>query len=259
MSTCKGIERSFASGIINLAVTDLAPHNLEDLMTFLTYSSNRNWRELNLSHCHIQDYGLQLLHRCLHQSSITTDNLWLQNNDLSSSSDSSLCEIIISCKVKWLLISHNNAVGETPHFFSAMLTDPSCVIEKLYMQLGNHPLSRRAMQLFSLLGESKTLKELDVSCNNISEDMCGVICKALRVNNTLKHLWVYNNPISEQTSKLIVDALKDNNALNILYLPSYPKDVIENIYSLQDVVNEKRRRRGCDIVLKIVCYRYTVE
>jgi len=91
-----------------------------------------------------------------------------------------------------------------------------------------------------------------ISYNNISDDECGVICDVLRVNNSLRELSMYDNPITGQASLLILDALKDNNALELLYLPKgYPDNIIMDITSLQQVINKKRARQGCDAELKI--------
>jgi len=251
ISTYKTIEGKFTDKVINLWDTPLSPNNLEDLTTLLTCSSCRNWKELDLGNCHIQDYGLRLLHRTLHQSNITIKVLRLLNNDLSSSSDSSLSDIIITCKVKMLGISHNKAVGETPHFFTTLLTHSSCMIETLIVYDNNYSTTRWATELFSSLKENNTVKELEIMSNNISDDVCSVICDALHVNNSLRVLNMYDNPITGEASQLILDALKDNNTLELLQLPSYPDNIKKEIKSLQQVVNKERTRRGCDIKLEI--------
>ena len=251
ISTCKTIEGDFRNKIISLSGTTLSPSNLEDLTTFLTCSSCRNRKKLNLDSCHIRDHGLRILQRSLHHSNITIEELRLHNNDISSSSDSSLSDIVITCKVKVLDIGHNEAVGETPHFFTTVLTHPSCVIERLGMVYNNYSTARWVMEVFSSLRENKTVKVLVIWGNNISDDVCGVICDVLSVNNTLRELYMHCNPITGQTSQLILDALKDNNSLEDLWLPSYPEDINKEITSLQQVVNKKRRRRGCDVKLEI--------
>jgi len=252
ISTCKTIEGKFTDKEISLAGTTLSPNNLEDLTTLLTCSSCRNWKVLDLGSCHIQDYGVRLLHRALFHGNITIDDLGLYNNDLSSSSDSSLIDIIITCNVKWLSISDNKAVGATPHFTTTLITHPSCVIEVLSMTDNSYISTRWAIELFSSLKENKTVKQLWISENNISDDVCDVICDALRVNNSLRELNMYDNPITGQASLLILDALKDNNTLELLHLPQgYPNNITKEITSLQQVVNMKRKRQGCDIELKI--------
>ena len=127
--------------------------------------------------------------------------------------DNYLSDIIITCKVKVLNISYNKTVGETPHFFTTILTDPSSVIEILVMFNNNYSSTSWAIELFSSLRKNKTLEVLEIWCNNISDDVCGVMCGALRVNNTLRVLDMSHNPITGQATQLILDALKDNNTL----------------------------------------------
>ena len=248
---CKIIREKFADEEINLQLIPLSPNNFEDLITFLTCPSSRNWKMLNLDSCHIHNYRLQLLNRNLKHSGITIDVLWLVNNNLSSCSDSSLSDIIITCKVKVLNISYNKAVAETPHFFKTILSDPSSVIKYLYMWNSNYTTISWAIELFSSLKENKTVKELWINSNNISDDVCSAICTAAHMNNTLRVLNMWDNPISGQASRLILDALKDNTALEKLILPSYPVDVTQDITVLQQVVNKERKRQGCKKKLEI--------
>ena len=122
------------------------------------------------------------------------------------------------------------------------------------MYYNNYSTTRPVMELFSSLRENKTVKLLEIISNNISDDECGVICDVLCVNHTLRKLYMRGNPITGQASQLILDALKNNNTLEYLRLPSYPEDIMKEITSLEQVVNEKRRRRGCDVELRIVFY-----
>jgi len=230
---CKTIEGKYSYKMISLLGITLLPNNLEDLTAPLTCSSCKNWKRLDLDYCHIQDYGLRILHRTLTHSKITIDELWLDSNDLSSSSDSFLGNIIITCKVKWLNIRHNNDVGATPQFIN-VLTNPSCMLEKLEI-LGDDYCTTRWATRLSSLRENKTVKELLISDNTISDDLSGVTYEEKDVNN-------------------IPDAVKDNDELKLLNLPFYPDNVIKEITSLQRVVNEKRTRRGCNIKLEIIIF-----
>ena len=256
IATCKIIEAKFTDKVISLANHVLSPNNLIDLTTLLTCSSCRNWKYLDLFGCNIQDYGLRLIHRNLHNADITIDDLCLYNNNLSSASDSSLSDIIITCEVQCLDISENKNVGETSDFCTTILTHPSCVIEELIMYDNNYSTTRWAIQLLSLLRKNKTVKVLWCDTNYISDEVCGVICEVLHVNNTLRELnvqryqpYMYGSINTEQASQLILDALKDNNTLEELTLPFYlfSEDVKKEI---QQVVNDNRRKRGCDVKLK---------
>jgi len=182
---CAAIERKFTGKEISLPES-LSPNKLEDLTTFLNCSSCRNWELLNLRNSHIQDYGVRILHRNLLYSNIFIDGLWLFNNDLSSSSDGPLSDIIIKCKVKVLNISHNKTVGESKNFFTTILTDPSSVIEELGVYRNSYTTTSWAIELFSSLKKNKTVKKLGIWNNNICDDVRGVICEALHVNKLLE-------------------------------------------------------------------------
>ena len=101
---CKAIERSevFNNKEIDLNSNMLQPYDVECVALFLASSCCKSWMELDLCKCFIQDHGLKILHhRLCHCSgtSITIDNLWLDNNGLTVQSLSLISEIIIKCKV----------------------------------------------------------------------------------------------------------------------------------------------------------------
>ena len=64
---CKTIERAeiFKSKEIRLEGTTLTASDIECISLFLTSSSNKQWKELNLHRCYIQDKGLNILCRGL--------------------------------------------------------------------------------------------------------------------------------------------------------------------------------------------------
>ena len=121
---CQTIEQKFLTREMFFWSKTLSPNDLQNVITMLTDSSIRNWKEVDLDGCYIQDYGIQLLHRGLQNSGVTIEQLWLSYNNLSSSSDSLLCDIICSCKVKSLSIGHNKTVGETDQFITTILSHP---------------------------------------------------------------------------------------------------------------------------------------
>ena len=249
---CQIVDGKITKKVISLMGTTLSSNNLEDIATFLTCSSQKNWKWLDLNSCHIQDYGLRLLHHSLHRSDITIEDIRLDNNDLSSSSDSLLNDIVLNCKVKVLNIGSNKAIGETQQFITTMLLDPSTSIEGLSMYYNNYSTGW-ATYLFCSLKKNKTLKVLGINGNKISDDVCEVICGALSVNNTLRELYMSSNPITAQASQLILDSLNNNNnTLEYLALPNYPEDFTKEIISLQQVVIKMRKNRGCDVKLEIV-------
>jgi len=252
---CSKIEERYIhiNKVINLSSNVLSPNDLTAVTSLLTCSSIKNWKELNLNSCHIQDYGIRLIHHSLMGSGcVTIEQIKLRNSDLSLSSDSYLSEIAITCKVKVLGISGNKVVGGTEQvLLSSLLTHPPSCIEQLYMYNSNCCSNRWAIELFTLLRDNKVLKELWIDRNNVSNEACPTIIDAFQINDTLTRLNLYGNPISGEAVKEIVSALKDNDALEMLWLPNYSKEIEREILSLVEIVNKNRRRRGGDVKLCI--------
>ena len=248
---CRTIERKFSNGIIDFSHSILSANDIENIATFLTCCSIKQWKELNLFNCHIRDAGLHIIHRIITSSSITIEELRLYGNDLSSSSDGCLTDIVITCGVKVLNIGYNKTIGQTEEFFPTILSSPSSMVEKLYISDINLS-NRAAIMIFTLLKEKKTkLKELDMCSNDFTDDVCEVIAETLQVNSTLEYLYIHRSKISKETSLLILNSLRHNNTLTKLNLPRYSKDAKNQILTLQDIFNEERRHRECQVNLNV--------
>ena len=249
---CKTIERAeiFKSKVINLERAIITVSDIECISLFLTSSSNKQWKMLNLHDCYIQDKGLNILYRGLrHSSDVTIDFLQLSHNGVTRRSSSLLSELTVKCKVKELWINGNYTIGEDQQLYS-MLTNPSTELEQLYMA-GTRLSSRGAIALFTAVKENNKLKWLDIMDNAITDDACDVITTALQRNSCLVTLHMWFNRLSSEAIINIVRCLEVNNTIQVLWLPYCPQDIQENIRSLQEVVNKKRESRGCQVKLKI--------
>ena len=249
---CQTIERAeiFKSKVINLGGTTLTASDMECISLFLTSSFNKEWKELYLHNCHIQDKGLNILYRGLrHSNDVTIDDLWLDYNGLTSKSSSLISELTVKCKVKRLVIYGNDTIGEDQQLYS-MLTNPSTELERLIMW-GTRLSSRGARALFTSIMKNNKLKVLNINRNDITDDACDVITTALQRNNCLVKLIMWGNRLSSEAIINIVRCLEVNNTLRLLWLPNCPQAIQENIRSLQEVVNKKRESRGCQMKLEI--------
>ena len=248
---CYTIEQAkiFRNKKINLAITTLLSNDMECLSLFFTSSSNKQWEKLNLSSCHIQDKGLNILHRILrHTSDVIINYLGLSINGLTRQSSSLISELSVKCRVRTLEIVSNYTIGEDQQLYY-MLTDPSTILEGLHMwhtQLS----SQGAIHLFNAVKDNNTLKKLIIDYNSINDDACDVITTALERNSCLVTLSMHRNPLSEDILN-IVRFLEVNNTLQLLGLPDCPQGIQENVASLQEAVNKKRESRGCQVKLKI--------
>ena len=249
---CRTIERKFSDGIIYFLGTTLSTNDIENIATLVTTCSIKQWKWLYLGACHIRDAGLRLLHRRLQGAAITIEQLWLGLNDLSSASDGLISEMVTTCGVEVLSISYNKTIGQTEEFFPTILSSSSSMIQSLYID-GINLSSRAAIMIFTVLKEKKTkLKRLGMADNDVTDDACDVIAETLQVNSTLECLNIHGNKISKEALQVILDSLRLNNTLNDLRLPSnYSEDVKQQILTLQDIVNEERKRRGCQAKLNV--------
>ena len=254
---CASIEnaRIFDSEEVDLHFTTLSPNDVEYIAVFLAHSVHKEWKELNLTSCYIQDHGVQILHRGLTSCDVTITKLGLSWNGLTALSSSAISDLTISCKIKVLRINGNESVCEDDRLY-AILSDPSSKLEKLYMTSTNLSCST-TIKLFTAVGESKKLKVLGVTSNKITGEACDAIIVALKKNTSLAELWINNNPIREDKAQLIIKALQENNTLEWLQLPYYPSGVRERIGSLAEEVNNKRKSHECQVKLEIYsgkCY-----
>ena len=251
MTMCKSIEDAtkLHEQQINLSHTRLSPSDLECLTVFLTCSSHKEWKMLNLWGCHIQDHGLQILQRGVRSNNVTITWLVLSNNDLTAVSSSAISDLTIRCRVKRLWIAHNKTVGEDDRLYR-IITDDSSMVEELWMT-GTNLSSSGAIKLFTALSEAKKLRRLWIKNNDITDEACDAIIMVMKKNTSLVALNMHHNPISGKCAQFIIQALQYNNTLQELDLNDYPDDVMQKIRSLKVEVNKKRETHGCQVKLWI--------
>ena len=251
MVMCKSIEQAtkLDKQEIDLTNTRLSLSDLEYLTTFLTCSSHKEWKMLNLWNCHIQDHGLQILQHGLRSSNVIIRELGLFDNNLTAASSSAISDLTISCRVKILNITGNTIVGEDNRLYR-ILTDHSSTVEELHMR-SIKLSSSAAIKLFTSLNEVKKLRILRITHNKITDEACDAIAMALKKDTSLVKLYMNNNPISGECAQLLVQALQHNNTLQLLRLNDYPDDVKGKIRSLQEETNKNRKAHGCQEKLGI--------
>ena len=249
---CYTIEQAeiIRNKIISLMLTTLLSNDMECLSLFLTLSSNKEWKKLDLINCHIQDKGLNILRRILrHTSDIIINHLVLDFNGLTTQSSSLISELSVKCRVRRLWIYGNYTIAEDQQLYY-MLTNPSTILEELNMS-AMRLTSQGAIHLFTALMDNSTLKKLFTDFISITDDACDVITTALERNSCLVTLSMNDNPLSSKAILNIVRCLEVNNTLQHLGLPDCLQDFQQNVTSLQEVVNKKRESRGCQVKLKI--------
>ena len=242
----------FDNKVIDLSDTSLSPYDIECVTLFLTCSPHKEWKELNLSWCHIQDHHVSILLRDLMSHDVTIAHLDLSCNGFTRSSSSSISDLTIHCRVEELNISGNRTIGEDPALCN-MLTHPSSRLVRLDM-FGTSLSSPSAITLFTAISKGNKLKELHIGNNPITDEACDVIATTMKNNTSLVWLWMRRNKISGEAAQRLLQALNNNDTLQELGLPSgYSEDVKKRIRSLQEVINKNRESRGCQTKLTISC------
>ena len=254
---CRSIEMAeiFRSKIISLLLyvvrnVRLSPSDVECMTVFLTCSSHKEWKKLDLWKCYIQDHGVNILHHGLTSCDVTIISLKLYDNGLTESSSSAISDITIRCRVKKLKISLNRTVGEDERLYS-IISDPSSMLEELNMDFTKLS-SNAAIKLFTALSEGKKLRILRIDFNDITDEACDAIIMAMKKNTSLVELHMEGNRISGECAELIVQALQHNNTLQKLKLPYYYDDKVKKRIRLSaEEVNKKRESHECQVKLKI--------
>ena len=253
ISACRKIETKYSKREISFRYMTLSPNDVESIAILLTCSSIKNWKKLYLYSCFIQDQGIRILHRALADCNVTIEELQLSHNGLTASSDNSICDLIIKCKVMVLIIGENYAVGETENFYPNIISHPSSVLKRLDIW-SNNLSSSAAISLFTTLRQPNYLRWLYISYNDIDDEACDAITATLKHSKTLQRLMLYQNPISEEAAMDIVKALENNETLLELRLPKYSDNVTKSIAILQKTINKNRELNHCNNELDINHY-----
>ena len=236
---CKHIAcaKIFEGRVISFRGKSLSSSNIEDVTCFLNQAPQQEWEEVDLHGCNLQDSGIEILHKGLMRHNITINRLSLSDNNLTESSSSKIFDIAVHCRVKKLSIRLNANVGKDPKLYS-IISDPNSVVEELDISSINCNQS----ELLSALGKNKKkrLRVLRINNNNITDNACGAIVKALWNNTSLVELTMHGNPISVTTAVQIVKALAHNNTLQYLVLPYYDTNHQERITESAKKVDEDR-------------------
>ena len=194
-------------------------------------------------------HGVHILYRGLKSCNVTITSLRLPYNRLTKSSSSAITDITISCRVKILVISGNETVGEDERLYS-IISDPSSMLEELHMS--STKLSSNAeIKWFTALSEGKKLRILWIRYNNIADGACDAIIMAMKKNTSLVKLRMYGNRINGECAQLIVQSLQHNNTLHVLRLPHYSDDVKMLIRLSTEEVNKNRENCECQVKLNV--------
>ncbi|XP_078266269.1 NACHT, LRR and PYD domains-containing protein 3-like [Rhinoraja longicauda] len=248
---------------------------------------------INLSGANIRDTGLKILSEVMKRPDCKLQHLKLGGNNLTSKSCEQLVEVLnVNQSIIFLDLSDNNIQDKGVSFLHKALSKDACALKILRIG-GNKLTSSCSKDLTSLITESKTLAELDLSNNRIGEEGLKQLCETLKNEDcklqklglnsifafdfgimgtyeddpgaenlcellkdkkcTLQSLGLANNSFTVQSCAGLISALKVNQSLKELDLSSNNLE-IKGIHSLCGVLSETR----CQIhSLKVVNTKLT--
>ncbi|XP_065896026.1 leucine-rich repeat-containing protein 74B-like [Dysidea avara] len=211
---CKRISKKMhSSSTINLSHSGtLMPCDIRCLTLFLSKTSTKQWKVLDLSNCLIGDDGLRMLHEAFITSDIIIDQIFLEGNSLTSQSSVVITEIASSCKTKKLHIPYNT-------FTDGLDLSNNSTLEKLYIY-NNKVSSTGAGRIFTTLTSNKKsmLRELKIYGNSIDDEAVNDITQFLTGNNILEQFSLLFNCFSVQGKVKILRSLHNNQTLKELLI-----------------------------------------
>ena len=235
---CEVLSKSFDDGIIDISDHRLLPHQVVSLGFFLS-RSHRKWKEVNLSQCHIGDHGMIILHQYLcgdktNKQEITKIDVFgngltgasshligdiishlqphylvLGDNKITNVRDISTV-VITTSTVKVLDMSNNDFTAQEAIAISDMMI---CLVE---LDIRNNNLGHGAELLSEGITNTKTLRVLNISDNNIGPSGTTAIANALSNNTSLEELDMSDNPIGLDGAKSLGSAIINNKKLKKL-------------------------------------------
>ena len=235
---CEFLSKLFNSSVISIGHNRLLPHQVVCLGLFLS-KSHRQWKKLNLNMCHIGDHGLSILHQYLcgiNKQKVTEINLddygltgasshliadiishlqphtlHLHNNNITNVRDISTA-VITTSTVKVLDMGNNGLTAQE----ASAISDMMICLEELYIY--TNKLDDHGAELLSEgIANTKTLRVLDISDNNIGPQGTTAIANALSSNTSLEELYIID-PVGQDGATALGKAITNNKKLNKLSL-----------------------------------------
>ena len=240
--SCEVLSKSFDHDVIDISYYRLLPHQVVSLGFFLS-RSYRNWKELNLHQCDIGDHGMSILHQYLCGDKVNKQEITkidLSYNDLTGASSHLIADIISHLQPHTLMLQYNN-ITNVRDISTAVITTSTVKV----LDMNNNGLTAQEAVAISdmmicleelnitdnilgyhgaeLLSEgitnTKTLRVLDISYNNIGPSGTTAIANALSNNTSLEELYMYDdNFIGQDVAKALGSAIINNKTLKILLL-----------------------------------------
>ncbi|XP_056624354.1 NACHT, LRR and PYD domains-containing protein 3-like [Triplophysa dalaica] len=171
----------------------------------------RKTRRALLQNCNLTAACCESLSSCL-QSSKSLRELDLSNNDLKDSGVKLISDALKThnCQLQTLRLSGCNLTAECCESLSSCLQSSKSLIE---LDLSNNDLKDSGVKLISdaLKTHNSQLQTLRLTMCNLTDECCVSLSSCLQSSKSLRELDLSNNDLKDSGVKLISDALKTQN------------------------------------------------
>ena len=234
---CQYVGQLLQENEIDLSGQTLSAVNILTISSFLTRSTTKHWKILNLSECYIGDDGIKQLHDSFtsnNRSKVCIDTLNLSHNNLTQSSVEFIAGLILEWDVKDVIFDninqHNlneevihqiiqNPVEQSGNFITCNFNNSETIFVRL-SELDYLILSLSSTYDSPIHTIATNFAKLQAS-NDLTTDRLSIIYRALRDCTTINYL-NFGGSVSRFEIEVLV---RSNKFLEHLHLPKiqYPK------------------------------------
>ncbi|KAA0711567.1 NACHT, LRR and PYD domains-containing protein 12 [Triplophysa tibetana] len=213
---CEVVASAFQSSECPLRELDMSDNDLKDsgvkLISDALKTHNCQLHKLRLTGCNLTEESCESLSFCLQSSNCPLRELDLNNNDLKDSGVKLISDAIKThnCQLHTLRLTGCNLTEESCDSLSSCLQSSKSLRE---LDLRNNDLKDSGVKLISdaIKTHNCQLHTLRLSLCNVTEECCESLSSCLQSSKSLRELDLSNNDLKDSGVKLISDALKTHN------------------------------------------------
>ena len=208
------ISSMFKDGKVIFSYVKLLPHNITSLMSFISTKQSVQWKSLELQQCKIGDIGMSVLQQFISENTSTLEYVDLSHSE--SSPWGVYSAIIRNCSANSLTLCGDDGIEDYVNEIKEALQTNTQLISLILRNIIKHGM----ISIAEAIQVNTTLKNLDISGNNISDAGAAAISDSLTSNSSLAKLNISSNNITSEGAKKIAQAIQVNTILKKLDISS---------------------------------------
>ncbi|CAM4721278.1 unnamed protein product [Leuciscus chuanchicus] len=199
-------------------------------LTSVLISNPSQLRELDLDNRKLRDPGVKLLSVVLEDPDCKLEKLWLWDCGVTDEGCSALASALRSnpSHLRYLNLSWNK-LGDSVHLLSAVLEDPHCKLEKLWLRDCGVTDEGCSALASALRSNPSHLRELNLSKNKLGDSVHLLSAVLEDPHCKLEKLWLCSCGVTDEGCSALASALRSN--------PSHLRDLDLSVNKLGDSVH----------------------